>query len=289
MQINSNKIEELRNLMLTDTTKLKSYVDSFANFVISPSQRREILKKSLSLLDITTLNDDDYIRAVGRIAEQTDYMVDGQRGHVAGVCIYSNLLNILNNVLINKDVKKVVVSGGFPTGQLTLEAKIKDIDFALQHHVDEIDIPINRGLFYEDKDLLTKELTIISNFIHDRSKAKLKVILETSQLHSLQDVYSASVIAMQCGADFIKTSTGKVSRGADIYSSFIMMLAIYDFANDDGGKVVGFKVAGGIRTCEQVVQYYLLMRHLFPEQYISPDTMRIGCSNLKQEIINNLQ
>ncbi len=289
MQINSNKIEELKSLMLTDTTSFKNYVDNLVSFSISEQRRREILKKSLSMLDITTLNSDDYRVAIEKIVSQSDYIVDKQIGYVAGICVYSNLIDILDTLLKNKDVKKVVVSGGFPTGQLSLQAKIKDIEYALQHGADEIDIPLNRGLFYENQDNLVEEITLMSNLVHTKKDAKIKVILETSLLHNLQDVYLASMLAMQCGADFIKTSTGKVSRGADIYSSFVMMLAIYNFVNTNEGRVVGFKVAGGVRTCEQVIQYNLLMQHLFSKQYINKDTMRIGCSNLKQEIINNLQ
>ena len=239
--------------------------------------------------DITTLKNDDYKKSIIDIVNKSVYNVNGNIGLVAGICIYSNLLPVLNQLSIDRRIKKVVVSGGFPSGQLSLEGKLSDIEFAIKNGVDEIDIPINRGLFFENIDELAVEIKTIKNIIEQKGQIKLKVIIETSELKNYTNVFNASMIAMQNGADFIKTSTGKMSIGADVYSSAIMMLAIKEFYKENQNRVVGFKVAGGIRESKQVLQYYTLMRHFFEEDYINKNTFRIGCSSLIDKIISNLK
>ena len=285
-----NRIDykELLNLAFSSAERFRMQIDTIITQLLYNVNTEDILKKSLTLLDITTLNDEDYKSSIVKIISQSTYNLNDIEGTVAGICIYSNLLPILNEFEIDKRVRKVVVSAGFPTGQISLEAKIKDVQFALQNGANEIDIPINRGLFFENPTVLGQEIKEIKKQISLYDKVKLKVILETSQLRSYENVYKASMIAMNNGADFVKTSTGKTKQGADIYSSAVIMMAIKDFLGTNNDRVVGFKVAGGIRNCEQVLQYYSLMQYFFFEQYINQDTFRIGCSNLKEDLINNL-
>ncbi|MBR1775323.1 MAG: hypothetical protein IJ759_07355 [Bacteroidales bacterium] len=280
--------KQLLNLAFTNPQSFRMRVDKLINELLSDIDKRKILKKSLSLLDITTLHDDDYKNSLVNIVNQSVYNVDGEDGVVAGVCIYSNLLPVLNEFNLDKRVSKVVVSAGFPTAQLSLVGKLNDVGFAIENGADEVDVPINRGLFFENREELKIELTAIKSIVKQNEKAKLKVILETSELKNYGNVYSSSMFAMRCGADFIKTSTGKVALGADVYSSCVMMLAIKDFLEENKDSVVGFKAAGGIRECAQVLQYYALMQYFFNEEYIDKNTFRIGCSNLRNEIINNI-
>ncbi len=280
--------KELLNLAFSSAERFRMQIDTIITQLLHNVNTEDILKKSLTLLDITTLNDEDYKSSIVKIISQSTYNLNDIEGTVAGICIYSNLLPILSEFEIDKRVRKVVVSAGFPTGQISLEAKIKDVQFALQNGANEIDIPINRGLFFENPTVLGQEIKEIKKQISLYDKVKLKVILETSQLRSYENVYKASIIAMNNGADFVKTSTGKTKQGADIYSSAVIMMAIKDFLSTNNDRVVGFKVAGGIRNCEQVLQYYSLMQYFFSEQYINQDTFRIGCSNLKEDLINNL-
>ena len=280
--------KELLNLAFSSAESFRMQIDTIITQLLSQANTKDILKKSLTLLDITTLNDEDYKNSIVKIISQSTYSLCGIEGAVAGICIYSNLLPILREFSLDKRVRKVVVSGGFPTGQLSLEAKIKDIQFALENGADEIDIPINRGLFFENPTVLGQEIKEIKQQIDLYDKVRLKVILETSQLRSYENVYKASMIAMNNGADFIKTSTGKTKQGADIYSSAVMIMAIKEFLSNNPDRVVGFKAAGGIRNSEQVLQYYSLMRYFFSEKYINQDTFRIGCSSLRDNLINNL-
>ncbi|MBQ9658560.1 MAG: deoxyribose-phosphate aldolase [Clostridia bacterium] len=280
--------KELLNLAFTDPELFRIQIDRLIYGLLLDIDSIDILKKSLTLLDITTLNDSDYKESLIKIISQSLYNVDGKKNVVAGVCIYSNLLPVLNELNLDKRVSKVVVSGGFPTGQLSLDGKLSDITYAIENGADEVDVPINRGLFFENRKELEVELRAMKSIVSQNKDAKLKVILETSELQDYKNIYDASLLAMQCGADFIKTSTGKVAKGADIYSSCVMMLAIKDFLEKNPDRVVGFKAAGGIRKCGQVLQYYALMQHFFWEDYINKNTFRIGCSSLINEIINNI-
>lgn len=285
--MNNKDIENIKiSAFSLDKTSFYSNVDGFVSKEIV--NKKEMLTKILSFLDITTLNDTDNKKAIENIITNLTCRVGEEQVNVAGVCIYSNLLPTLNRYLLPKEIKKVVVSGGFPTGQLSLEAKLQDINFALNNKADEIDIPINRGLFFENEKELINELQIISNYIKTNSKkVKLKVILETSELEEYENIYKASMLAIENGADFIKTSTGKVSRGADIYSSVIMLIAIRDYFNKTG-KIIGFKAAGGIRTWQEAIKYYILAEKIMGKDFLNKETFRIGCSNLRDNILKEI-
>ncbi|MBR1626301.1 MAG: deoxyribose-phosphate aldolase [Bacteroidales bacterium] len=285
-----NKITdiELKNLAFNNIELFIERVDYIVSNLLSTINEIEALKKLLTMLDITTLRDDDYRESLVKIISQSTYIVDNNKGIVAGVCIYSNLLPVLNTLELDKRIRRVVVSGGFPTGQLSLEGKLNDIAFAIENGADEIDVPINRGLFFENKKEMAIEISAMKSIISQNKEVKLKVILETSELKSYENVYNASMIAMENGADFIKTSTGKTGKGADVYSAAIMMLAIKDYMVANG-RIVGFKAAGGIRKSSEALKYYVLMQYFFGDSYINKDNFRIGCSNLKNDIIDSIK
>ena len=271
--MNRLDIDNIKHLAFaSEIEKFQTEVDELISHSIF--QTNNILIKLLSLLDITTLNNEDYIKAIENISSMVESRVEEKRINVAGVCVYSNLLPILNKQNLPKGVKKVVVSGGFPTAQMSLKAKLSDISFCLENNADEIDIPINRGLFFENKEELKEELIQISNLIHNNSDSKLKIILETSELKTYQNIYDASILAMECGAD--------------VYSSVIMLVAIKDYFSETN-KLVGFKAAGGIRSYQEAIKYYIIAREIMGEAYINSSTFRIGCSNLRNDIINNIK
>ena len=163
--------KQLLNLAFTNPQSFRMQVDKLINELLSDIDKRKILKKSLSLLDITTLHDDDYKNSLVNIVNQSDYKEDGEDGVVAGVCIYSNLLPVLNEFNLDKRVSKVVVSGGFPTAQLSLVGKLNDVGFAIENGADEVDVPINRGLFFENREELKIELTAIKSIVKENEKA----------------------------------------------------------------------------------------------------------------------
>lgn len=285
--MNNKDIENIKTSAFSlDKTLFYSKIDDLVNKEIT--NKKEILIKIISLLDITTLNNTDNKKAIENIIPNLTCRVGERQINVAGICIYSNLLPTLNNYSLPKEIKRVVVSGGFPTGQLSLEAKLQDINFALINNANEIDIPINRGLFFENKISLAKELQIINNYIRISSEnVKLKVILETSELESYENIYKASMLAIENGADFIKTSTGKVSRGADIYSSVIILIAIKEYFKKTN-KIIGFKAAGGIRTWQDAIKYYILAEKIIGKDFLNKETFRIGCSNLRDNILKEI-
>lgn len=285
--MNNKDIENIKTSAFSlDKTLFYSKIDDLVNKEIT--NKKEILIKIISLLDITTLNNTDNKKTIENIIPNLTCRVGERQINVAGICIYSNLLPTLNNYSLPKEIKRVVVSGGFPTGQLSLEAKLQDINFALINNANEIDIPINRGLFFENKISLAKELQIINNYIRISSEnVKLKVILETSELESYENIYKASMLAIENGADFIKTSTGKVSRGADIYSSVIILIAIKEYFKKTN-KIIGFKAAGGIRTWQDAIKYYILAEKIIGKDFLNKETFRIGCSNLRDNILKEI-
>ena len=280
--------KELKDLAFNNVDLFVKEIDFIVTNLLSEINRVNVLTDLLNMLDITTLRDDDYRNSLVKIITQSTYNVNGKDGVVAGVCIYSNLLPILNKLDLDERVSKVVVSGGFPTGQLSLRGKLSDVSFAIENGANEIDVPINRGLFFENTNECAIEISAIKSIVKQKSNAKLKVILETSELGTYKNIYTAAMIALQNGADFIKTSTGKVSRGADIYSSAVMMLAMKDYMAINSDRQVGFKVAGGIRKCDDALQYYALMQYFFTKQNIDKSIFRVGCSNLRDNIINNI-
>lgn len=278
-------IENIKKLaFLSDGRGYCSIIDSIVDK--ETKDKDKILLKLLSLLDITTLNDNDNLQSMENIVPKTICRVGEKTIGVGGLCVYSNLLPLLNKQTLTKEVKRVVVSAGFPTAQLSLQSKLSDIRFCIKNNADEIDIPINRGLFFENRKELQKELRQISTLVH-KSDIKLKVILETSELKTYKNIYDASILAMECGADFIKTSTGKVSRGADVYSSAMMLFAVHDYYFKTK-RLVGFKAAGGIRSYQDALKYHSLAKEIMGAKYINKETFRIGCSNLRDDIINNI-
>lgn len=273
----------------TSTIEFEKKVDEIiSNEFEQLKDEKADLFKILSFLDITTLNDTDYQQALRDIVKETVFNVEDKEVKVAGLCIYSNLLPVLNLLHLDRDVRRVVVSGGFPTGQLSLEAKLHDVAFAIENKADEVDIPINRGLFFENRGELEIEIEAIKSIVNQNPKAKLKVIIESGELKTYKNVYEASLLSIKSGADFIKTSTGKVSRGADLYSAAIMMIAIKETLSTTG-KNVGFKAAGGIRKSEDALKYYLLAKAILGDNYITQETFRIGCSNLKYDILDKIK
>jgi deoxyribose-phosphate aldolase len=292
IKINEIKEEDyIKSLIFEeDRVNFEKKIDTIILDELINIDKVRVLEESLSVLDLTSLNDTDNRQSLENLIAQSTFFINNNEKHVAGLCTFSNLLPLLNSIKTNKDIKSVVVSGGFPTGQMSLEAKKQDIIFAINNGADEIDIPINRGLFFEDRKELERELKTIKSIVNQRDNVKLKVILETGELKNLRNVYDASMLAMRCGADFIKTSTGKTNVGADKYSSAVMMIAIRDFLKENNyTKLVGFKAAGGIRKITQVLEFISLFYFFISKEYFSKSLFRLGCSNLKEEIINNLK
>jgi len=202
--------------------------------------------------------------------------------HVAAVCVYPTLVKIARQAVEGTGVKVAAVATGFPSGQYPLPVKLEDTRFAVGEGADEIDMVISRGHFLAgDYTYVFDEIAAVKEAC---GAAHLKVILETGELSTFDNVRRASDIAMQAGADFIKTSTGKVQPAATLPVTLVMLEAIRDFYYATGKKI-GMKPAGGISTAKVALQYLVTLRETLGQDWLTPDLFRIGASRLANDIL----
>jgi deoxyribose-phosphate aldolase len=202
---------------------------------------------------------------------------------VASVCVYPLLVSVTTNTLNGSNVKVCSVAGGFPSGLYPLETRLNEIRFAIDNGADEIDVVMNRSAFLSgDYDVVYTEIASMRDAC---GSVRMKVILETGELPDCDAIRNASYIAMEAGADFIKTSTGKIATGATLKSALCMMDAIADYHRMYGRKV-GMKPSGGIRNVEDALRFIALARNALGPEWLSPELFRIGASSLLDELIN---
>jgi deoxyribose-phosphate aldolase len=201
---------------------------------------------------------------------------------VAAVCVYPSLVTTVKAALDGTGVKTASVATGFPAGQISLEAKLMDTQDAVAAGADEIDMVISRDAFLAGDDArVMQEIAKVKDACGD---AHLKVILETAELGSYDHVRHASMIAMEAGADFIKTSTGKASAGATPGVCLVMLEAIRDYA-DRTGRAVGFKAAGGVSTSKAALHRLVLVKETLGDEWLTPERTRIGASSVLNDLL----
>lgn len=238
-------------------------------------------KEIFQLIDLTTLNSTDSPKDVKALADFA--LEQSQRGFfVAAICVHSNFAAILTDYITNSPIKKAVVAGAFPHGQTLIEIKTAEIQSAVQCGVDEIDIVINRGM------LLANELKLLSEELFQMRTAagscRLKTIIESGELNSVEQIKTASRIALGCGADFIKTSTGKSTIGATPEAVRAMCEEIREYYNNTGEKR-GIKVSGGVKSYQDAVLYYNIVQEVLGKEWLNKDLFRIGASSLAKELL----
>ncbi|MDE7465921.1 MAG: deoxyribose-phosphate aldolase [Muribaculaceae bacterium] len=248
----------------------------------------EVYKFLFNSIDLTTLSTEDSVNSVARFTERVnDFDNDyPQYGHVAAICVYSNFAEVVSSHLDVEGVDTAVVAAGFPSSQTFDEVKIADVALAVDGGANEVDIVMNMGKFLDgDYEGLADEIIELK---HAAREAKLKVILETGCLRTAENIKKASILAMYSDADFIKTSTGKIYSGASLEAAYVMCQCIKEYFGQTGRKV-GFKAAGGIRTAEEAVKYYTLVKEVLGEEWLTPDLFRIGASSLANSILSALE
>ncbi|HET9724078.1 MAG TPA: deoxyribose-phosphate aldolase [Actinomycetota bacterium] len=242
------------------------------------------LDLAIRCMDLTTLEGVDTpgkVEAMCAKAVRPDPF-DATIPPVAAVCIYAHLVPVAVGALRGSAVKVASVAGGFPAGLAPLEARLADIRLAVEAGADEVDIVLNRSRFLAgDYAGAYEELVAAREAAGD---THLKVILETGELGSYDRVRQASVLAMAAGADFIKTSTGKIGTGATLPSALCMMEAARDFLSETDRRV-GVKVAGGVRASKQAIQYLVLVYETLGSEWMTPDRFRIGASSLLNDVL----
>jgi deoxyribose-phosphate aldolase len=205
---------------------------------------------------------------------------------VAAVCVYPNLVAAARQRLAGSGVKVASVATAFPSGQSTLDVKLREVEDAVALGADEIDMVIDRGAFLSGRYAkVFDEIVKVKDACGD---AHLKVILEVAELGTYDNVRRASLLAMAAGADFIKTSTGKLPGAATLPVQLVMLEAIRD-VHDETGRKVGMKPAGGIRTAKNAIQYLVQVHETLGPDWLTPDLYRIGASSLLNDILMQLR
>ena len=246
------------------------------------------LDLSVRMMDLTTLEGADTPGKVAALCSKAARPdpVDRTVPPVAAVCIYPNLVPVAKERLKGTGVKVASVATGFPSGQYPTEVKLADVRAAVELGADEIDMVIDRGAFLSGR--YAKVYDEIVRVKEASGEAHLKVILETGELGTYDNVRRASLLAMAAGADFIKTSTGKVSPAATLPVALVMLEAIRD-VHDETGRKVGFKPAGGIRTAKQAVQHLVLVHETLGPDWLTPDLHRFGASSLLNDVLMQIR
>lgn len=245
------------------------------------------LKLALSMLDLTTLEGRDTEGKVKQLCSKAMHLHDRipDLPYVAAICVYPSLVQVAKSALQGSSIKVASVSTAFPSGQAPMRVKLDDTRYAVEAGADEIDMVISRGHFLQGEyQYVFDEIAAIKNAC---GRARLKVILETGELSTYDNVRIASDIALEAGADFLKTSTGKVQPAATLPVTLVMLEAIRDFYYKTG-KVIGMKPAGGVSTAKLALQYLVMVRETLGQQWLHPDFFRIGASTLANDILMQL-
>lgn len=246
---------------------------------------RELNLFALSVLDLTTLEGSDNNATIENLCNRAKSFSTLNLPNVAAVCVYPVFVRQAKTLLKGTDIKVASVAGAFPSGQSPLEVKIAEIRYAIEEGADEIDMVISRGKFLQGDYLeVFDEVHSIKEVC---KKVHLKVILETGEINDLNLIYDASVLALKAGADFIKTSTGKIPVAATPESTFVMLQAIKDYY-EKTGIMAGFKPAGGISTPEQAKIYIRLVEEIVGEKWLNNNMFRIGASRLATNLLTAL-
>jgi len=246
----------------------------------------ENFKKLFSFIDLTFLNTTDYRRGIAKVTRQVNHVkpvlgID----NVAAICVYPRFVSTVKDNLEDDKVGIAAVVGGFPASQTFLEVKRLETKMVFENGATEADMVISVGEFLDGgSELLMKEVAALKEEAGD---GILKVILETGVLNDLSLIYKASILAMEAGADFIKTSTGKEKVGATPESVYVMAMAIKDYY-DVTGRKVGLKPAGGVSTPENGVEYMAIVKQVIGEEWLTNELFRIGSSSLADKVLKKL-
>ncbi len=277
-------IPNLKNLPTFDKVGVHERVDQFRKRSIKNASKAQGLKIALSMIDLTTLEGKDTKGKVQQLCYKAMHPHDSLKNipTVAAICVYPTYVGVAKKALEGSNINVASVATAFPSGQANIEAKLSDTKFAVDQGADEIDMVISRGKFLSgDYQFVYDEIATIKEAC---GKAHLKVILETGELDTLDNVRKASEIAMYAGADFIKTSTGKIQPAATMPVTYVMLNAIKDYYLKTG-KMIGMKPAGGISTSKIALQYLVMLNEVLGEKWMNNEYFRFGASSLANDIL----
>ena len=267
-----------------DKVGVEERVSRFQTRSIKNESKLQGLKMVLNMIDLTTLEGKDTPGKVKQMCYKAQHLHDLHPGlpSVAAVCVYPSMVAIAKKELKNSSVKIASVSTAFPSGQAPMDIKITDTKFAVDAGADEIDMVISRGKFLSGE--YNYVFDEISSIKEACGKARLKVILETGELATLDNVRKASDIAIYAGADFIKTSTGKIQPAATMQVTYTMLMAIRDYF-DETGIMIGMKPAGGISTSKLALHNLVMVKEILGEAWLNNHWFRFGASSLANDVL----
>ncbi|HET9029191.1 MAG TPA: deoxyribose-phosphate aldolase [Candidatus Aquilonibacter sp.] len=278
----------LAPLVSVDAVMLEARAAALAKRSIKTSAKLQGITLAIRCTDLTTLEGKD---SQGRVRSLCAKAVSPRPGwpnvpSVAAVCVYPNLVPVAKDALAGTSVKVASVATAFPSGLSSMEVKLADTAAALASGADEIDMVIDRGAF-----LAGREQTVFDEIVQVKAlcgDVHLKVILETGELGTYDNIRRASDLALEAGADVIKTSTGKVGTNATFPTALVMCEALRDFARRTGQRR-GLKVAGGVRTTKQALTYLVIVKETLGDGWLDPDFFRIGASSLLDDLLMQLE
>ena len=285
---NSTLTSFLRSVPPVDEVAVTERVASLSTRSIKKESKAHALRMAVTMMDLTTLEGMD---TPGKVIQMSSKAIrpdptDPSIPSVAAVCVYPAMVPYARQAVEGTRVKVASVATYFPSGQADIGLKVEETRQVVEAGADEVDMVINRGAFLSgDYYRVFDEIVRVKEACGD---AHLKVILETGELETFDNVRRASVLAMAAGADFIKTSTGKVSPAATLPVTLVMLEAIRDFWAATGIKV-GMKPAGGIRTAKDAIRYLVVLNETLGQEWMSPDWFRIGASSLLNDVLMQIR
>lgn len=283
-----NKYDELfkkYNCELNDAQVAKE-VDSILEKHMAENMRSEVYKQCLNLIDLTSLNSTDTDEQIFNMVQKVNKFEESYPDipNVGAICVYPNFVSTVKENL-TEDIGIAAVAAGFPASQTFIEVKIAETSMAVMEGATEIDVVISIGKFLSgDYETVREELTEIKSACRD---AHLKVIIETGALETASNIKKASILSMSGGADFIKTSTGKIPVAATPFATYIMCQAIKEWHEQTGEKI-GYKPAGGIVTTEDAVKHYTLVKEILGEEWLNNKMFRLGASRLANNLLTSI-
>jgi deoxyribose-phosphate aldolase len=278
----------LHGLPGVDQVGAEARAAALATRSIKTDAKRWAIETAITMIDLTTLEGADTrgkVRALCAKGVRPDPS-DPSCPSVAAICVYPDLVATAKEHLAGSGVKVASVATSFPSGRAALTTKLADVRDAVANGADEIDMVIDRGAFLEGRYLDVYDEIVQVKAASD--SAHLKVILETGELATYDNVRRASWLAMLAGGDFIKTSTGKVAPAATLPVTLVMLQAVRDF-RDTTGQQVGVKAAGGIRTTKDAMRYLVLVSETVGDDWLSPEWFRLGASSLLNDLLQQRQ
>jgi deoxyribose-phosphate aldolase len=281
---------DFKNSPTVDQVGIEERVARFNTRSIKKGSKVQVLKLALNMIDLTTLEGKDTEGKVKQMCYKAmhPHLALPDLPSTAAVCVYPTMVKVAKESLKGSKVKVASVSTAFPSGNSTMQIKVLDTKFALDNGADEIDMVISRGEFLKGNyNFVFDEIATIKDLTH-KYNARLKVIFETGEISTLDNVRRASDIAIYAGADFIKTSTGKIGVAATMPVTLVMLDAIKDYYFKTGIQV-GMKPAGGISTAKGALQYLVMLHETLGNAWLDNKWFRFGASSLANDLILQLE